>query len=111
MFSTSSNSVAIEFDVVWSHPVITFAGAVVERILGREGGGAGIPRCVYIGDGSGDLHACLCLREGDVALARDGPGFALLGKLTASLARYIERGPSCVFTSSAVFLPVNGPTA
>lgn len=52
-----------------------------ERMCGRRS----ISRCLYVGDGSGDLHACLCLQQHDVVLARDGPKFSLLPSLRAAL--------------------------
>lgn len=43
----------------------------------------GAGRVLYVGDGMGDLCACLRLRKGDVVAARDGSGFRLLGALTS----------------------------
>jgi hypothetical protein len=68
--------------------VVVIAGAALQRLINRteaEGGASPARRCLYVGDGSGDLHACKCLGSGDVALARDGPRFSLLPLLQSAL--------------------------
>lgn len=51
---------------------------------------APVSRCLYVGDGSGDFHATSLLRRGDVVLAREGKGYALLKKMREHVASLAE---------------------
>ena len=56
-------------------------GREITALAGRHW--AGGARVLYVGDGGGDVCACLQLSEGDVVAARAGSGFALLPALTS----------------------------
>jgi Putative Phosphatase len=62
----------------------------------KRGTADALGQCVYIGDGSGDVHATLQLGEGDVVLARSGKHFSLLPALTRHFSEASGTSKPCI---------------
>lgn len=68
-----------------SHAIAQVGDETIDVSRSRPEGpiGRSVSRVLYVGDGSGDLCACLRLGPEDVIAARSGPSFALLKHLNS----------------------------